>query len=151
MNAALMEKNTETLVRRSRLGVQRVVFCSFPAQQTENTVCECWHKPFVLWCIKVSTLNTNCFFSAQEAGVFWYFTGSLSITAISHCNQAKWRPPIQPSPENRPNNPGNTCFCVLYMHLQCAGQRWSFFDLYAHCEMRAANVVALSHWEEEEK
>lgn len=20
--------------------------------------------------------------------------------------------------ENRPNNPGNTCFCVLYMHLQ---------------------------------
>lgn len=98
----------------------------------------------------MSTLNTNCFFSAQEAGVFQYFTGSLSITANSRCSQAKWRPPIQPSPENRPNNPGNTCFCVLYMHLQCAGQRWSFFDLYAHCEMRAANV-ALSHWEEEEK
>ena len=24
--------------------------------------------------------------------------------------------------ENRPNNPGNTCFCVLYMHLQSVRQ-----------------------------
>lgn len=137
-------KNIKTLVCRSYWSMRNTTSSALLISSAANRQ----HKPFIWLCIKLSTLNTNSFTVRKKLVYLATYQLTFHYSNLC-CSQTKRRPLIVSSTENRPNsNPGNTCFCVLYMHLQCARQSRGCcfcFVVCAHYELRAADVAALLH------
>lgn len=92
------------------------------------------------WCIKLLKLNTNCLLRTRRWCSCWLCFHYRKPYAVVKPNEGLWSFPWLTTP----NDPGNTCFCVLFLqHSQPAGELlFFFFYLYAHCEVKATQAWA---------